>query len=341
MIQFNCDYMVGAHPAILEKMTETNMEKTEGYGFDPYCDSARAKIREVCGCPDAEVEFLMGGTQTNATVIKAMLRPYEGVIAASTGHVNCHEAGAIEMGGHKVLALPEQNGKITAEQIRECCWLYYKDASRDHMVMPGMVYISHPTEYGTLYTLKEMEDIRRMCDEYHLSLFVDGARLGYALGSAENEVTLKDLARIADVFYIGGTKCGALFGEAVVVPDPERIPHFFMIMKQQGAVLAKGRLLGIQFDTLFTGGLYEEICGNGVRQAMKIKAALKEKNYRFYNDSPTNQQFVIISDEQEKELSEWLAVEMMDTYDENHIIMRICTSWATSDEETEELIRRL
>lgn len=341
MIYFNCDYMEGAHPNILKRLQETNMDKTVGYGDDPYTESAKARIREACDAPDSEVMLLVGGTQTNDVVIASFLQPYQGVIAPTNGHIARHEAGAIEHSGHKVLALPGENYKLSAEQIREYCWLYYKDASKDHMVMPGMVYISQPTEYGTIYSLEELTAIRQVCDEYDLALYVDGARLAYALGSPENDVTLKDLARLTDVFYIGGTKCGALFGEAVVVRDPKRVPHMFMIAKQHGAVLAKGRLLGIQYDELFKDDLYLKIGQHAIDMAMKIKNACKEKGYVFYNDSPTNQQFVIISNEKEKEMSEWLEIEMDDTYDEDHIVMRLCTSWATREEDVDALIERL
>ena len=341
MIYFNCDYMEGAHPNILKRLQETNMDKTVGYGDDPYTESAKARIREACDAPDSEVMLLVGGTQTNDVVIASFLQPYQGVIAPTNGHIARHEAGAIEHSGHKVLALPGENYKLSAEQIREYCWLYYKDASKDHMVMPGMVYISQPTEYGTLYSLEELTAIRKVCDEYNMDLYVDGARLAYALGSPENDVTLKDLARLTDVFYIGGTKCGALFGEAVVVRDPKRVPHMFMIAKQHGAVLAKGRLLGIQYDELFKDDLYLKIGQHAINMAMKIKNACKEKSYVFYNDSPTNQQFVIISNEKEKEMSEWLEIEMDDTYDEDHIVMRLCTSWATKEEDVDALIERL
>ena len=341
MIYFNCDYMEGAHPNILKRLQETNMDKTVGYGDDPYTESAKARIREACDAPDSEVMLLVGGTQTNDVVIASFLQPYQGVIAPTNGHIARHEAGAIEHSGHKVLALPGENYKLSAEQIREYCWLYYKDASKDHMVMPGMVYISQPTEYGTLYSLEELTAIRKVCDEYNMALYVDGARLAYALGSPENDVTLKDLARLTDVFYIGGTKCGAPFGEAVVVRDPKRVPHMFMIAKQHGAVLAKGRLLGIQYDELFKDDLYLKIGQHAINMAMKIKNACKEKGYVFYNDSPTNQQFVIISNEKEKEMSEWLEIEMDDTYDEDHIVMRLCTSWATKEEDVDALIERL
>ena len=341
MIYFNCDYMEGAHPNILKRLEETNMDKTVGYGDDPYTASAKARIKEACDAPNSEVMLLVGGTQTNDVVIASYLQPYQGVIAPVNGHIARHEAGAIEHSGHKVLALQGKDYKLSAEQIREYCWLYYKDASRDHMVMPGMVYISQPTEYGTIYSLEELTAIREVCDEYDLVLYVDGARLAYALGSPENDVTLKDLARLTDVFYIGGTKCGALFGEAVVVRDPERVPHMFMVAKQHGAVLAKGRLLGIQYDELFKDDLYLKIGRHAIDMAMRIKAACKEKGYVFYNDSPTNQQFVIISNEKEKEMSEWLEIEMDDTYDEDHIVMRLCTSWATKEEDVDALIARL
>jgi len=341
MQYFNCDYMEGAHPKILQRLMETNFDKTEGYGVDPYCDSARDKIRKACGVPDAEVQFLVGGTQTNETVISAFLRPYEGVISADTGHVNCHEAGAIEHGGHKVLALPNVNSKISAEAIHHYCEVYYKDMSFEHMVKPGMVYISQPTEYGTLYSKAELQEIRKVCDEYEMPLYIDGARLGYGLVAKENDVTLKDIAKLADVFYIGGTKVGALFGEAVVIPDPNRIPHFFSIVKQHGALLAKGRILGIQFDTLFTDDLYLEISQHAIDMAMKIKAGLKAKGYEFYIDSPTNQQCVIVSNERADELSTGISIEMMDTYDDDHIIIRFCTSWATREEDVDALLELL
>ena len=341
MQYFNCDYMEGAHPKILERLMETNYDKTEGYGIDPYSDSAREKIRNICGTPDAEVQFLVGGTQANLTVIAAFLKSYEGVIAADTGHVNCHEAGAIELTGHKVLAIPHVNGKLTAEGIHHYCELYYKDMSFEHIVKPGMVYISQPTEYGTLYTKAELQAIRKVCDEYEMPLFLDGARLGYGIVAEENDVTMQDIAKLTDVFYIGGTKVGALFGEAVVIPDPDRIPHFFTIIKQHGALLAKGRILGIQFDTLFTDNLYFEIAQHAMDMAMKIKKGLKEKGYEFYIDSPTNQQFVIVSNEKADQLSSDISIEMIDTYDADHIIIRFCTSWATREEDVDALLKLL
>ncbi|MCR5236770.1 MAG: aminotransferase class V-fold PLP-dependent enzyme, partial [Lachnospiraceae bacterium] len=251
--------MEGAHPAILKKLVETNLERTAGYGYDDFSESARNKIREACAAPDADVYFLVGGTQTNAVMIDALLRPYQGVIAAKSGHISVHEAGAIEFGGHKVLEIDQRDGKIAVEDIERIIREYRQDENRDHMVMPGMVYISQPTEYGTLYSLTELKEISRVCRENHIPLYVDGARLAYALACPENDVTLKDLAMLCDAFYIGGTKCGALFGEAVVIPEHDYIPHLFTIIKQHGALLAKGRIAGLQFDTLFTGGLYDNI----------------------------------------------------------------------------------
>ena len=258
-LYFASDYMEGAHPAIMKKLMETNLEKTVGYGQDPYTEDAKEKIRKACNAPEAEVFLLVGGTQTNATVIDALLKSYQGVVAADTGHIATHESGAIEFGGHKVLTVPQKDGKISAQQIEKLVKDFYDDANYEHMVMPGMVYISQPTEYGTLYSREELAALSKVCRENHLPLYVDGARLAYALASPENDVTLTDLAELSDVFYIGGTKCGALFGEAVVIPQKGRIPHFFTIIKQHGALLAKGRIAGIQFSELFTDGLYLQI----------------------------------------------------------------------------------
>ena len=258
-LYFASDYMEGAHPAIMKKLMETNLEKTVGYGQDPYTEDAKEKIRKACNAPEANVFLLVGGTQTNATVIDALLKSYQGVVAADTGHIATHESGAIEFGGHKVLTVPQKDGKISAQQIEKLVKDFYDDANYEHMVMPGMVYISQPTEYGTLYSREELAALSKVCRENHLPLYVDGARLAYALASPENDVTLTDLAELSDVFYIGGTKCGALFGEAVVIPQKGRIPHFFTIIKQHGALFAKGRIAGIQFGELFTDGLYLRI----------------------------------------------------------------------------------
>lgn len=308
-LSFSCDYLEGAHPAILQRLCETNFAQTAGYGTDEYCESAREKIRAACGAPNAEIHFLVGGTQTNATVIDALLRSYEGVIAADTGHISVHEAGAIEFGGHKVLTLPQENGKITASQIRVLLDQYEDDANRDHTVMPGMVYLSQPTEYGTLYSKKELTAISALCREKRLPLYIDGARLAYALACPENDVTLRDLAALCDIFYIGGTKCGAL--------------------------------LGIQFDTLFTDGLYERIGADAVRYADAIRRAMAENGYLPCFPSPTNQSFCIVSEQQRKELAERVDFSVWEQYDETHSIIRFATSWATLEEDVNALCRIL
>ena len=336
MLFFENDYCEGAHEAILKRLAETNMEKVPGYGRDFYCDQAKEKIKEACGCPNGEVYFLVGGTQTNSVVIASMLNRYEGVLSAVTGHVNSHEAGAIEFTGHKVLPLPQKDGKISAADLKAYLETYYADESFDHMVFPGMVYISHPTEYGTLYTRQELADISQVCRKYEIPLFMDGARLGYGL-AADTDVTLKDIAEYTDVFYIGGTKVGALCGEAVVFP--EKAPkHFFTMIKQQGALLAKGRLLGIQFDTLFTDNLYQEISKNAIDTAAKLKKALKEKNYKLFIDSPTNQIFVILENAKMEKLGEKVRFSFWEKYDETHTVVRFATSWATKMEDIEALI---
>lgn len=338
---FSSDYMEGAHPQIIERLTKTNLEKTAGYGTDEYSEAAREKIRAACNCPEAEIHFLIGGTQTNATAIDAILRSYQGVIAANTGHISQHEAGAIEYGGHKVLQIPHTNGKISASQIEECMEAYNLDDSRDHVVMPGMVYISQPTEYGTLYSLEELKAISGVCNKYNLPLYVDGARLAYALSCAENDVTLADLAKYTDVFYIGGTKCGALFGEALVITKKGFIPHFFTIVKQHGALLAKGRLSGIQFDTLFTNGLYEELGRTAVEYANQIREALVDKGYRLHFGSPTNQVFAIISNDKLAKLQQLVEYTWWEKYDENSSVIRFATSWATTKEDVNSLIELL
>ena len=341
MLYFVNDYCEGAHPAILQKLLETNMEKLSGYGTDKYCDSAKEKIRKACGCPDADVFFLVGGTQTNATIIGSVLNRYEGVLAAQTGHVSCHEAGAIEYTGHKVLTLPAENGKIKAESITDYVETFYGDESHDHMVFPGMVYISHPTEYGTLYSKKELEELSIVCHEYDAPLYLDGARLGYGLVSEENDVTLADIASLCDAFYIGGTKVGALCGEAVIFPKNNAPKHFMTTVKQHGALLAKGRVLGVQFDTLFTDNLYFEISKNAIKTADTLKQALKEKGYTFYIDSPTNQIFLVLEDERLKELEQKVAISFWEKADDNHTIIRLATSWATKEEEIKALIEIL
>ncbi len=336
-LYFASDYQEGAHPAIMARLCETNLQKSEGYGTDAFCASAREKIRAACGCPDAAVHFLVGGTQTNATVIGALLRSYQGVIAAETGHISTHEAGAVELGGHKVLTLPHRLGKLDAGTIRACCEAYWSDANRDHMVMPGMVYLSQPTEFGTLYSLAELTAIGEVCRSYHMPLYVDGARLAYALACGENDVTLEDLARLCDVFYIGGTKCGALFGEAVVIPDPDLLPRFFTVVKQRGALLAKGRLLGIQFDTLFTDGLYLRIGAPAIRAAEAMRGIFRRAGYRFAFESPTNQVFVILEDGEMERLAGRVVFSFWEKYDETHTVVRFVAGWATAEEEIGQL----
>ena len=328
MLYFVNDYSEGAHEKVLQHLIDTNMKQLSGYGTDHYCETAKEKIKKACGCEDAEVYLLTGGTQTNQIVIDTMLAPYEGVVAAHTGHVSTHEAGAIEFTGHKVLELPEKNGKICASDLKELVETFYGDDNHEHMVFPGMVYISHPTEYGTLYTKKELEEISEVCHKYDLPLFLDGARLGYGLVSPETDVTLEDIARYTDVFYIGGTKVGALCGEAVVFT--KKAPkHFMTMVKQQGALLAKGRLLGIQFDTLFTDDLYTKISKNAIETAMKLKKALQEKGYQLYLDSPTNQQFVVLENKKKEELGKKVQFDFWEKYDEDHTVIRFATSWGT------------
>lgn len=340
-LSFACDYARGAHPAILRRMTETNMIKTAAYGLDEISESAKGRIRMACGCENATVVFLTGGTQTNSVMIDALLSSYQGVIAAETGHINGHEAGAIEANGHKVIALPHQYGKLAAGDVEQYLNDYYHDANHEHMVMPGMVYLSQPTEYGTLYSRTELQAFRKVCDQYGICLYVDGARLAYALSCPENDVNLRDLAQLCDAFYIGGTKCGALLGEAVVVPKPERISHLFTIIKQHGALLAKGRLLGIQFDELFRDDLYLKIGEPAIRAAESIRTALQEKGYRLYFETPTNQIFVIIDNDALKTLGEKVEYGFWEKYDDHHTVIRLATDWATTEAETAALIEAL
>ena len=338
---FTSDYTEGAHPDIMKRLVETNMEKSAGYGSDEYSESARKKIRAACSAAGADVYFLAGGTQTNAVVIGSALRPYQGVIAAESGHISVHEAGAIEHGGHKVITIPHSNGKITSDAIEETVRQYNEDESREHMVMPGMVYISQPTEQGTLYSLSELENIAAVCRKNNILLYLDGARLAYALACPVNDVSLPDIARLCDVFYIGGTKCGTLFGEAVVIPKHDLIPHLFTMIKQRGALLAKGRIAGIQFDTLFTDDLYLKIGKNAIETADRIREALTEKGYELVFSSPTNQIFVLLDKADAKRLSENVEMGFWENADNDRVIMRIATSWATQTEEVDRLIELL
>lgn len=337
MLHFECDYLMGAHPKILERLIQTNMEACSGYGNDPYTRSAKEKIVAACDCPEAEVHFLVGGTQTNRIVIDAMLRSYEGVIAATTGHVSLHEAGAIEASGHKILQIPGQDGKIRASQVEKLIADFYADGNYPHMVFPGMVYISHPTEYGTLYTLSELEALSQVCRRYQIPLYLDGARLGYGLMSRHTDVTLPDIARLCDAFYIGGTKVGALCGEAVVFPHGNAPRHFFTTIKQNGALLAKGRLLGIQFDTLFTDDLYRTISRHAIEMAQRLKELLLEKGYRLHLDSPTNQQFVVLENRQLHALEEKVRFDFWEPLDDEHSVVRFATSWSTTPEDLDAL----
>lgn len=338
MLNFESDYIEGAHPKILERLIQTNLEPQSGYGLDSYSENAKSLIRKACNCPEAQITFIVGGTQTNQLVIDSILKPYEGVVAAHTGHVNCHEAGAIEYTGHKVLSVPGHNGKMHADELEQFINDFYDDGNHEHMVFPGLVYISQPTEYGTLYSKAELIGLYNVCKNANIPLFVDGARLGYGLMSSENDVTLPDLAKLCDVFYIGGTKVGALCGEAVVFTKNNEPEHFVNLTKKHGALLAKGRLTGIQFETLFTDDLYFEISKNAIRLADKLKAALKEKGYKFLLDSPTNQQFIVLENEQYQKLSEKVKMNFWEKVDENHTAVRLATSWATTEEKLDELI---
>lgn len=337
MISFESDYTTGAHPRILQRLVETNMEVQPGYGSDDYCKAASDKIRNACNCPEAEVFFLTGGTQTNAMVISSMLQKYEGVIAAKTGHISLHEAGAIENTGHKVLELPQSEGKLDASVLEQYIKQFYQDDNHEHMVFPGMVYISYPTEYGTLYTKEELTKLYAVCREYHIPLFIDGARLGYGLMSRTGSMSLPDIARLCDVFYIGGTKVGALCGEAVVFTKNNKPKYFLTLVKRQGALLAKGRLIGIQFDTLFTDNLYFDISKHAIDMAEKLKEIIREKGYRFYLESPTNQQFVILDNEKLEPLKKQVRFGFWEKLGNKHTVVRFATSWSTTEEDLEYL----
>ena len=341
MLYFLSDYTEGAHPKILERLAETNLISQPGYGEDRFCAAAREKIRAACEKPGADVYFLVGGTQANAVTIASLLNRWEGVIAASTGHIGVHEAGAIEFTGHKVIALPGENGKLFAGTVRDYCRAFYADETHDHMPFPGMVYISQPTELGTLYSKAELEALHAVCGEFGMRLFVDGARLGYGLMSPDCDMTLPELAERCDVFYIGGTKVGALCGEALVFPKGDMPAHFATMVKQQGAMLAKGRLLGVQFDALFTEGLYFEIGRHAISLAMKLKAAFREKGYPLFADSPTNQQFPILTAEQLQNLRQHAAFETWAPLSAGRTAVRFVTSWATREEDVDALIALL
>ena len=341
MIYFESDYTEGAHPKILERLNETNMIQASGYGHDEFCESAKNKIRKTINCPNAQIQFITGGTQTNQIVIDTMLKPFEGVVSAQTGHVNSHEAGAIEYTGHKVIPIPQHEGKIDGTELNDYLETFFSDGNNEHMVFPGMVYISHPTEYGTLYTKNELTKISSVCRKNNMPLFMDGARLGYGIMAKSTDLSLEDIAELCDVFYIGGTKCGALCGEAVVFTKNNMPLHFENLVKKHGALLAKGRLLGVQFDTLFTDNLYLEISKNAIDTAEVLKKALKEKGYRFLLDSPTNQQFVILENKFMEELKKSVKFNFWEKYDKDHTVVRFATSWSTKMENVEKLINLL
>lgn len=338
MLHFENDYNKGVHPALLQALVETNQEGVSGYGTDPYTQSAIEKIRRAIKCHHAQITFLSGGTQTNQIAINSMLASYEGVIAADTGHISTHEAGAIEFSGHKVLTIPHQHGKIFAADIEQHLADFYADANHEHMVHPGMVYLSHPTEYGTLYSKAELTAIAQVCRHYQIPLFLDGARLGYGLASPESDLDLQAIAELTDVFYIGGTKMGAF----LVFTKNNQPKHFTSIVKQHGALLAKGRLNGVQFDRLFTDDLYLELGRHAITMAEQLKKILQEKGYRFYLKSPTNQQFVIVKNDELKRLTEaGIAYGFWEKYDQDHTVIRFATSWSTSQEDMEALRNRL
>ena len=336
MLSFENDYNRGAHPEILRRFIETNMDMEVGYGNDSFCVSAREKIRQACACPEAEVHFISGGTQTNAIVIDAMLAKYEGVVSAETGHIHVHESGAVEFTGHKILTLPEHDGKIDAAELTALMESFWSNADHDHMVFPGMVYISHPTERGTLYSKAELSAISEVCRKYELPLFMDGARMGYGLMSYESDLTLADIATYCDAFYIGGTKVGALCGEAVVFTR-NAPKHFFTTIKQHGALLAKGRLLGIQFDTLFTNELYLKISRHAIDMAKQVRDGFVARGYELGWESPTNQQFIVLENSEMARLKDKVRFCVWEKRDENHTVVRFATSWATSEEDIAEL----
>ena len=337
MLSFECDYRTGAHPEILKKLIETNMESLDAYGTDIYSEKAKQKIKTACGDADIDVFFLSGGTQTNLIVVSSLLKSYEGVIAADTGHISIHEAGAIEYHGHKVLPLSHKDGKIVPGDLENYINNFYSDENHEHMVFPGMVYISHPTENGTLYSKAELEKISEICKKNNIYLYMDGARLGYGLMSNDTDVTLPDIAKLCDAFYIGGTKVGALCGEAVIFRKTVMPKHFMTVVKQHGALLAKGRLTGIQFDTLFTDNLYFNISKNAIDTAEMLKNVLREKDFRFAWDSPTNQQFVILENSMIEKLRENVGFSFWEKYDDNHTVVRFATSWSTTKEDIENL----
>ena len=339
MIYFNSDYTAGAHTEVLDALVRTNLEHTVGYGLDAYTAEAKNLIRRTIGREDAEVIFLVGGTQTNATAIDGILARHEGVLAADSGHIAVHESGAIEASGHKVLTLPEYCGKVKADDVERYITEFYRDDTYQHMVAPGMLYISQPTEYGTIYSLEELEGLSAVCRKHNIPLYIDGARMGYGLMADGADFTLRDIARLADVFYIGGTKCGALFGEALVVTNRELLKNLFPLVKQHGALLAKGRLLGLQFGALFRDGLYERICGDAVRLALRLREIMREAGYEVVIESPTNQQFFRLPNDVIDSLRSSVSFDYWGPRGEESSVVRFVTSWATTEADIVEMER--
>ena len=338
MIRFNNDYNHGAHPDILAALADTNHESYGGYGLDAWCEKGAEEIKKYLDCPEAAVHFMVGGTQVNYTVIASLLRPFQSVISADTGHIHAHETGAVENSGHKILTLPAKDGKITAAQVAAEAELYRTSDIKEHITQPKMVYVSFPTEYGTTYSRQELEELHCVCKEYGLYLFIDGARLGYGLADPHCDTDIKDIARFSDVFYCGGTKCGALFGEAVVFTDPSLAVDFRSYIKQNGAMLAKGWLLGLQFFTLFKDGLYFDITKKAVEHALRIKEAFAEKGIPSYIESWTNQQFVVLENSVMERLAQNYIFEYELKVDDTHSCVRFCTSWSTTKEEIDALV---
>ncbi|MCE4986505.1 threonine aldolase family protein [Staphylococcus haemolyticus] len=338
MTSFENDYLEGAHENVLQRLFDTNLIQASGYGDDQFSKQAAEQIKSVINCPEATVRFLVGGMQTNQVVINSVLEPYEGVISADTGHVAVHEGGAIEFSGHKVLTVPSHEGKIRPKEVNAYLDTFYNDFKREHMVFPGMVYISHPTEYGTLYSKEELKNLADVCKEHQVPLFMDGARLGYGLMSDQSDLTFEDIAKYCDIFYIGGTKIGALCGEAIVFTKNNEPKHFTTRIKQHGALLAKGRLVGVQFLELFTNNLYLDISRHAINMANKMKKGFLEKGYQLYFDSPTNQQFFVLSEEKIKELKQKVKFAIWEKYDDNHRVVRFATSWATTEENVDKLL---
>ena len=338
MIHFDSDYMAGALPEIIQALCTTNLEETVGYGFDEHTANAKDLIRKACDAPNAQVHLLVGGTQTNKTVIDTLLDRFEGVMAADTGHINVHESGAIENAGHKVLALPSYEGKVKPEDVEQYLASFYADETYEHMVAPGALYISFPTEYGTIYSLAELQRLSDICHKWDKALYIDGARLGYGLVAEGNDVTLADIAQLADVFYIGGTKQGALFGEAVVITNKSRFKHFTTMVKMHGALLAKGRLLGVQFETLFTDNLYTTAAQHAVRLAIKLRDGFAAMGYAPYINSPTNQQFFKLPNSIIDKLAKVATFEYWGPRGTSESVVRFVCSWATKEEDVDELV---